>query len=223
MFCLDKDLITHSEFAQKKSLVQELCAILWSIDETRSGSIAVRQLIKYMSRTDIQAYLASQQLHNCSSKHIISVLDPKKTGWWTWMKGICTVSPHCIGVEGAAEANINSGKSHTQFEEAKTSIFAISRAFSGWACWQASIDASEHTGNLTGNFSRGSSVDSLMHQEEISPEKKPSLEQPNHIGSDPTGNDSSNMAYSEHMVRDLDPVNVQEHTTTESQASLMTS
>jgi len=94
---LNRELVIQATIAQKKSVVQELCGIL---DKTHSGIVTVQQLVEHMKRTDVQAYLATQHLHNGNSRQIIKVLDPQETGQVTMYEFIAG----CLQYRGPARS-----------------------------------------------------------------------------------------------------------------------
>jgi len=77
---LDKDLIIQAEIANTRSKVRDLKYLFEEMDREHHGSVDVEQLIDYMSQSDVQAYLATLQLHTSNFKAVASMLDPHKTG-----------------------------------------------------------------------------------------------------------------------------------------------
>jgi len=97
---LDKDLIIQSEIANTKSVVKDLRALFKDLESEHHGNIDIKQLTEYISRTDVQAYLAALNFHTSNAKEMFSMLDPHQTGKVRMNEFIAG----CLRFKGSAKA-----------------------------------------------------------------------------------------------------------------------
>jgi len=97
---LDKDLIIQAEIANTKSVVRNLRTMFQDLDTKHGGNIDIGKLTEYISRVDVQAYLAALNFHTSNTKELISMLDPQKTG----QVGMNDFIAGCLQYKGSAKA-----------------------------------------------------------------------------------------------------------------------